>query len=159
MKSTGFSTIEALAATTILMVGVAALAQLVVLATARAASARAGTTTLLLAEQKMEQLRSGSAPVQVSPPGSLGADSPGWVDYLDATGRAIAAGADAPRANAAYIRRWAVAPVPGTSGGTVVLQVLVTRWKNRGAADAPPALTRLPDEARLVSALAPGVGP
>jgi Tfp pilus assembly protein PilV len=157
MKSTGFSTIEALAATTILMVGVAALTQLAVLATARAASARAETTALLLAEQKMEQLR--SAPVQVSPPGSLAADSTGWVDYLDAAGRAIAAGADAPRADAAYIRRWAVAPVPGTSGGTFVLQVLVTRWKNRGAADASPAVARLPDEARLVSALTPGVGP
>ncbi|MES1255635.1 MAG: hypothetical protein ABUS56_08505 [Acidobacteriota bacterium] len=157
MKSTGFSTIEALAATTILMVGVAALSQLAVLATARAASARAATMTLLLAEQKMEQLR--SAPVQVSPPGALGADTVGWVDYLDATGRAVAGVAAAPRANAAYIRRWAVAPVPGTGGATFVFQVLVTRWKNRGAADVPPAVTRLPDEARLVSALTPGVGP
>jgi prepilin-type N-terminal cleavage/methylation domain-containing protein len=42
-----------------------------------------------------------------SPADALWVDHPGYVDYLDATGRALGAGAGAA-ASAVYVRRWAI---------------------------------------------------
>ena len=62
---------------------------------------------------------------QASPAGTLGANMPPYVDYLDDAGRWVGHDADPP-ANAVFIRRWAVWPLPADPERTLVLQVLVT---------------------------------
>jgi prepilin-type N-terminal cleavage/methylation domain-containing protein len=60
----------------------------------------------------------------LSPMGTLGANIPPFVDYLDADGR-WAGNGDTPPANAAFVRRWAVKGIPEDPDWTLVLQVLV----------------------------------
>lgn len=159
----------------ILTTGIIALAQLFIIATTANRQARSTTSTMLLAQQKMEQLRSlswgfdvlglplsdtntdisvfpftqtgsGLAP---SPAGTLTQNVAGFVDYLDQYGNWLGTGA-APVANTIYIRRWSIEPLPTNPNNTLVLQVLVTRFRNRGTADQDN-VARLPEEARLVS--------
>lgn len=89
---------------------------------------------------------SGLAP---SPWGTLQQNTAGWVDYVDQNGCVLGGGAAAP-AGAIYIRRWSVEPLPTNPNNTLILQVLVTRNPNRGAADAGN-VARMPEEARLMS--------
>lgn len=167
----------------ILGVGIVAIAQLFAVATSANSTARSSTFTVILAEQKMEQLRalawgfdtvglpvsdettdttnvgslagcatSGSghgSGLSPSPAGTLAANTDGWVDYLDTKGCVLGGGGTAPAATR-YIRRWSVEPLPTNPNNTLILQVLVTPRKNRGAADAGN-VKRLPDEARLMS--------
>jgi hypothetical protein len=75
----------------------------------------------------------------------------GYLDYLDSNGTSLGGAAAVPPPGAVYIRRWSVARLPANSN-TIVLQVLVTRARNRGPADSPTGVvTRLPDEARIIS--------
>jgi hypothetical protein len=53
-------------------------------------------------------------------------------------------------ANTAFIRRWYVEPLPTNPNNTLIIQVLVTRNRNRGAGDEG-SVTRSPEEARLVT--------
>lgn len=89
---------------------------------------------------------SGLAP---SPWGTLQQNTAGWVDYVDGNG-CILGGGSAPLAGTVYIRRWSVEPLPTNPNNTIILQVMVTRNRNRGDADAG-TVTRLPEEARLMS--------
>jgi prepilin-type N-terminal cleavage/methylation domain-containing protein len=173
----GFSLLEVLVATTILTVSLAALAELCAMSTRANTSARTTTYTAILAQQKMEQLRSltwsfdplglpisdittdttvaperdsGGTGFSPSPVNALGQNTDGYVDYLDTFGRTLGGGVT-PIEGTVYIRRWSIEPLPANPANTVVLQVLVTRRRNRGAADAAADITRLPDEARLVS--------
>ena len=173
----GFSLIEVLIATTILTVALSALAQLFAIATNSNASAKATTFASLLAQQKMEQLRgltwgfdpiglplsdtttnvavlsetvTGGKGLTPSPANSLGANSNGYCDFLDKYGKSLGGGTTPP-ANTTYIRRWSVEPLPTNPNNTLVLQVLVTRWRNRGDADTAVGVRRLPDEARIIS--------
>lgn len=172
----GFSVIEVLVATTIITVAVASLAQLSAIAARANAGAKATTFASLVAAQKMEQLRGlawgfdaagqpvsdtttdvaampekpGGRGLQASPPGTLGANVSGYCDFLDATGASLGGGT-APPAGTAYIRRWSIEPLPTNPNNTLVMQVLVARSRNRGAADTTAGTARLPDEARLVS--------
>jgi prepilin-type N-terminal cleavage/methylation domain-containing protein len=164
VKDTGFSLVEVLVAMTILVVAVVSLAQLSVLSIVGNAHAGATTMTLLVAERKMEQLHgvawgidAAGLPVtddtglSPSPAGALSANIVGWVDYLDARGMLLDSVSTTPPAEAEYICRWSVEPLPSNPNNTLVLQVLVTRHRDRGAADAAPGVGRLPDEARLVT--------
>jgi prepilin-type N-terminal cleavage/methylation domain-containing protein len=173
----GFSLLEVLIATTILSVSLAALAELCMLSTRANSSARTTTRAVILAQQKMEQLRSltwgfdaiglpltdtatdttvvperdaGGTGLSLSPANALLQNTDGYVDYLDTFGRTLGGGRK-PSDGTIYIRRWSIEPLPANPANTVVLQVLVTRRRNRGAADAAADITRLPDEARLVS--------
>ena len=173
----GFSLLEVLFATTLLIVGVAGLAQLFALSTRTNSSARATTFASVLAQQKMEQLRgltwgfdnlglpltdtstnissspespTGGTGLTPSPAGTLGSNTPGYVDYLDGTGKTLGTGSNPPN-GAVFIRRWSIEPLPTNPNNTLVLQVLVTRNRTRGAADAATGVTRLPDEARIIS--------
>ena len=157
--SSGFSLVEALVATTIMVVAVAALAQLVAMSTRANASARATTYAAVLAQQKMEQLRglawgfdslglpltdtstdvtvvperaSGGKGLSPSPSGSLTRNVDGYCDFVDANGRSLGGGSTPPP-ETAYIRRWTVEPLPTDPTNTVVLQVRVRRLRNRGA--------------------------
>jgi type II secretory pathway pseudopilin PulG len=110
MKSDGFSLIEALIATALVIVVVVSLARLFVISAGVVGTARAVSTAVLLAQQKLEELR--AQPVlAASPTGTLSADTPGFADYLDVRG-------------ARFTRRWSVEAIP--EGGVLVLQVVVS---------------------------------
>lgn len=145
----GFSLIEVLVATAVVTVGVASLAQLFVAAAHTNRLAQTTSTTLLLAEQKMEQLR-GETASSASPSDALSVDTRGYIDYLDTTGTSLATDSLTPPAGTAYVRRWSIEPLPGSPVNTVVLQVLVIPWPSRDQG-GHSRVTRVPGEARLVS--------
>ena len=178
-SSRGFSLLEALVATTVLTVGVVGLAQLSEIATRATAGAKATTFATILAQQKMEQLRSltfgfdpsglpqsdvttdvsviperptGGRGLSPSPAGALNSNTPGYCDFLDSFGHWLGGGSgnDAEPVGTEYIRRWSIDTLPANPGNTIVLQVLVTRHRVRGAANNATDTARLPDEARLV---------
>lgn len=172
----GFSIIEVLVATGLLATALVALAQLFAIATATNQAARNSTLTMMLAEQKIEQLRALQytfdrlgLPVQdtatdlaVYPPAASGgkglsphtdntlqANTDGYVDYLDHWGRTLGGGTVIPD-NTAFIRRWSIEPLPTNPNNVIILQVLVTRQRDRGTGDAG-SVSRGPQEARLVT--------
>ena len=172
----GFSLLEVLFATTILTVGIAALAQLFAVSTKANTSAKTTTVASVLAQQKMEQLRSltwgfdglglplsdittditvvpekttGGKGLSASPAGSLKSNTNGYVDYLDKYGNSLGGGTAVP-AGTIFIRRWSVEPLPTNPNNTLVLQVLVSQLNNRGT-DNTTSTKRLPDEARIMS--------
>lgn len=173
----GFSLIEVLAATAILTVALVSLAQLFAVSTKANVSAKATTYAAILAEQKMEQLRSmtfgydalglpltdtttditvvperttGGTGLTPSPTGTLSSNVQGFCDFLDANGVSLGSGTTPPT-NGLYTRRWSIEPLPTNPNNTLVLQVLVTKLKNRGSADTAVGVSRLPDEARIIS--------
>src|SRR5947209_696348 len=120
----GFSLLEVLFATTILTVAVAGLGQLFALAARANVNARTTTYATLLAQQKMEQLRSltwgfdalglplsdtstditcvperaavGSGLTPSPASGTLGTNVPGYCDFVDGAGISIGTGATPP---------------------------------------------------------------
>lgn len=171
----GFSIVEVLVATGLLATALIALAQLFAIATSTNAAARNSTITMMLAEQKIEQLRAlqytfdrAGLPVQdtdtdlaVYPPvaggkglsphtdNTLQANTDGYVDYLDNWGRTLGGGTVIP-GNTAFIRRWSVEPLPTNPNNVIILQVLVTRQRDRGTGDLG-SVSRGPQEARLMT--------
>jgi prepilin-type N-terminal cleavage/methylation domain-containing protein len=175
-NQSGFTLVETLVATTMLAVALTALAELFAISVKNNAVAKNGTFTSVLASQKMEQLRSltygfdvlglpvtdtttdtsvspetptGGTGLAPSPTNTLRESTDGYVDYLDANGVMLGGGTVIPN-NTAYIRRWFVEPLPTNPNNTLVLQVLVTRSRNRGAADIG-SVARGPEEARLIT--------
>jgi type II secretory pathway pseudopilin PulG len=172
----GFSIIEVMVATSLLASALVALAQLFAIATATNQAARNSTLTMVLAEQKIEQLRAlqytfdnAGLPIQdtetdlaVYPPAATGgkglsphtdntlqANTDGYVDYLDHWGRTLGGGTVIP-GNTAFIRRWSVEPLPTNPNNVVILQVLVTRVRDRGTGDTG-SVSRGAQEARLLT--------
>jgi type II secretory pathway pseudopilin PulG len=171
----GFSIVEVLVATGLLATALVALAQLFAIATSTNAAARSSTITMMLAEQKIEQLRAlqytfdrAGLPVQdidtdlaVYPPvaggkglsphtdNTLQANTDGYVDYLDNWGRTLGGGTVIP-GNTAFIRRWSVEPLPTNPNNVIILQVLVTRQRDRGTGNAG-SVSRGAQEARLMT--------
>jgi prepilin-type N-terminal cleavage/methylation domain-containing protein len=151
----GFTLVEVLIAVAILITIAAGVAQLIAVATRAIRAAREHSSAVVLAAAKMDQLRSlawayepsisgravprsdrttdishpnhaaTGAGLDGSPAGALGANTPPYVDYIDEAGRWVGHDADPP-ANAVFIRRWAVRPLPADPERTLVLQVLVT---------------------------------
>ena len=73
------------------------------------------------------------------------------VDAEASTGPVWAVAGDARRTRiGGFIRRWSVEPLPTNPNNTLILQVLVTRNRNRGDADAGN-VARQNEEARLMS--------
>jgi type II secretory pathway pseudopilin PulG len=155
----GFSLIEVLAAAVILMTGLIAVAQMFIVSTNQNMSSRRVTTTAVLAQQKIEQLRgltwgfddfglpisdissditvtpptsAGGVGLQPSPGDTLNTSTPGYVDFLDAHGSWMGTGT-APPNGAVYVRRWSVEPLPTNPNNTLVFQVLVGRIAPTGA--------------------------
>jgi prepilin-type N-terminal cleavage/methylation domain-containing protein len=149
----GFSLLEVVVATAILVVGVAGIAPLLVLASRANQSARTTTLAALFAQQKMEQLRalewardpsgellsdvdtdltvefaaaSGGSGLRPSPAGSLDRNVNGYCDFIAADGRVVGGGS-VPPAGAAYLRRWSIEALPPNPDEALLLQVLVTR--------------------------------
>lgn len=172
----GFSLVETLVATTMLAMALTALAELLVISVRNNAVAKNGTFTSVLATQKMEQLRSltygfdllglpindtttdtsvtpetpvGGKGLAPSTTNTLRANTDGYVDYLDLYGRSLGGGTVIPD-NTSYIRRWMVEPLPTNPNNTLIIQVLVTRRRDRGTADIG-SVARAPEEARLIT--------
>ena len=80
-----------------------------------------------------------------SPVDALWRDTPGYVDYLDATGRDLGWHAGA-REQAAYVRRWVIARQGGGAGEVAVIAVLVAPVSAaaRAAAGDPARLSDQP---------------
>lgn len=160
----------------IMATGVLTMAGMFGLATKSNVSGRSNTYATVLAEQKLEQLRSlawgfdldnlpmsdtstdttvapeapiGGTGLLPSPDRSLRENIKGWVDHLDAQG-AIVGNDEIPPADAVYTRRWSVEPLPTNPNNTLIIQVLVTRSRNRGQANEG-RVTRLADEARVIT--------
>lgn len=121
----GFSLIEVLIATGVLVTGVAAVLQLFIIATRATVDARDATYATVLAFQKIEELRAAPFPQ----PG-------GATEHLSARGALIVDGTG----GALYDRRWTVAPLPAQPADTVVITVLVSR---RGLANRAVRLTTI----------------
>jgi Tfp pilus assembly protein PilV len=121
--TTGFSLIEALFATTIMVAGVVGLAQLFTVAVRANGGARSETIALMLAADKIEHLQSSllvandEAPA-ASPSNALALNVEGYSDFVDARGHSDAPG------RARFARRWSIAPLPSDPANVVVLQVV-----------------------------------
>ena len=110
----------------IVIAGVASLAQLFVASAHVNRVANTTSVTLLLAEQKMEELL-GETGLGPSPPGALSVDTAGYVDYLDASGVSLGVMSATPPLGTAYICRWSIALLPDSAANAVVVQVMVIR--------------------------------
>jgi type II secretory pathway pseudopilin PulG len=152
----GFVLLDTLIAVALLIAVAAGVVHLFAISVAEARLARERTMATVLAAGRLEQLRGlawdyvpappggpalprsdwvtdlSADPPGVSgtglmetPPGTLDTNTRGSVDYLDARGRWLGSGGSPP-GSAAYIRRWAIRPLPANPADAVVLQVLVT---------------------------------
>jgi prepilin-type N-terminal cleavage/methylation domain-containing protein len=178
-NSRGFSLVEVLVAMGILTVVSLGLAQLFAASTRVNIIARGQTSTTMLAEQKMEQIRSltwgfdstgqglpvsdttsnltafpmtpDGTGLNPSPADSLEHDTAGFVDFVDAGGAWVGTG-NTPPGSAVYIRRWSIQPLPTNPNNTLVIQVLVTPRSNEGArvASSNPRV-RMPGDTLLVT--------
>lgn len=176
-NQSGFSLVEVLVASGILATALVTLAQLFAVSTRSNLSGRNTTYAAVLAEQKVEELRAltwgfdnaglpitdittntavnpetpnGGTGLAPSPMTSLQENTPGYVDYVDGYGNKVGTGGAAAPNGGLWTRRWSVTPLPTNPNNTIIIQVLVTRFTNRGAADEG-AVARLPEEARLVT--------
>lgn len=145
----GFSLLEVLVALVILTLTVLTVAHLTIQSTALAERTRRDSLAVALAAERLEQLRglgwgfgdgeqpavadvgsdlggampaSGGRGLLQSPPGTLAANTPGYVDFLDSGGGWV--GRDRPPRDTFFVRRWSVDDGPFASG-TLVLQVVV----------------------------------
>jgi prepilin-type N-terminal cleavage/methylation domain-containing protein len=175
----GFSLVEVLISMGILTAVSLGVAQLFALSTRANYVARGQTSATAMAEQKLEQLRAltwgfdseaqglpvsdtstnlavdpptaNGAGLNPSPSQSLEENTSGYVDFLDANGTYVGTGSTPP-GTAAYIRRWAIRPLPTNPNNTLVLQVLVTPVANEGSrVPGNAARRRMPGDALLVS--------
>lgn len=173
----GSTLVEVIFATGILTVGLVSLAQLFAISTKNNINARTQSYAVVLAQQKMEQLRAltwgfdnlnlplsdtttntalpvesptGGTGLSPSPADALRTNTDGYVDYVDAAGNVLGGGLTMPTGTA-YIRRWSIEPLPMNPNDTMVIQVLVTNSLNRGSANESGSVARLPQEARIVT--------
>jgi type II secretory pathway pseudopilin PulG len=109
----GFSLVESVVACALLTVGVLSLAQLFAMAVSMNISSRHATLAIVLASQKLEELRTTAEPM------------PG-VEFLDARGGAISPADDAQPPDSAFIRRWTIDPLPVDPLSSAVVHVIVT---------------------------------
>ena len=175
----GFSLIETIVSIGLLTAVTISVAQLFAMATAANLSARGGTSTALLATQKMEQLRgltwglrgeddvglpvtdtttnlsidpprNNGRGLRPSPSGSLKRNMPGYVDFLDADGRWVGTGAS-PATGTAFVRRWSIQPLATNPDNTLVFQVHVVPLSRDARRSQRSRGLRMSDETRLVS--------
>ncbi|MGH9315267.1 MAG: type IV pilus modification PilV family protein [Vicinamibacterales bacterium] len=104
----GFSLIETVVATGIVIAVALGVAQLFAVTTDVNRRAAMQTSMTLFAVQKMEQLRTGEAAPLVG------------VEHLDSGGDVV------PAAAAVYVRRWSIEPLASDPSTLLILQVIVT---------------------------------
>ncbi len=136
--TSGFSLVEVLIATGLLVTAIASIALLFALATRANLDAGDTTWATVLAAQKIEELRTEPFPDRLTDQS---------VDYLDTSGETLDATASAGRR--AYTRRWWIAPLPSASD-TVAVTVVVSRYRH-GDGSLPDSGGRLGSAARVVT--------
>ena len=172
---TGSTLIEVIVAMLITVTALVSMAQLFAVSTGSNLAARNNTFSTVLAEQKLEQIRSltwgfdpqglplsdfttdtsvtpeapGGTGLQPSPGSALQENTVGYVDHVTANGVIVGNGTQPP-ATAVYTRRWSIEPLPTNPNNTLIIQVLVTPNRNRGQADQGN-VGRLVDEARVIT--------
>lgn len=99
----GFSLIETVIATGLIVGALVTLAHLLALGVQSGAAARARTTSTLVASRKMEELRSRTWEEVL-------ADGRGSVEYFDSQGRRVCGNTPAPCGLASYVCRWRAEP-------------------------------------------------
>jgi type II secretory pathway pseudopilin PulG len=115
----GTSLVEALVATLVFAVAVAAVVPLVVGSVRATRVAREHGAAAWMAWQKLEELRSLSdAGLGPSPAAALEEDTPGYVDYLDDNGGPA-------RTSGVFVRRWAIEPAGADGDRLMRLAVAV----------------------------------
>jgi type II secretory pathway pseudopilin PulG len=119
----GFSLLEAVIAAGMVAGAFAALAQVLAMSIANNVSTRSGSAAMVLAVQKLEQLR--ALPWDAL---STGGTPGGDIDYLDLAGSVLAEGGARPPGTV-YVRQWSVRPAAGSAEG-LALQVRVTGGHN-----------------------------
>lgn len=178
-NSRGFTLVEVLISLGLLTMVALGVAQLFAVSTKANWVARGQTSSITLAEQKLEQLRSltwgydvagNGLPVSdtttnlayvpptanggglnPSPADSLDGNRTGYFDYLDAGGAWLGTGDPRP-VTAAFVRRWSIQPLPTNPNNTLVLQVLVSPVSNdQGRTAVAGARRRMPGDALLTS--------
>lgn len=178
-SSKGFSLVEVLISMGLLTVVSLGVAQLFAVTARANVVAKGQTSTTVMAEQKMEQLRgltwgfdtngqglpvsdtstnlavdpqtANGAGLDPSPGDSIDENVAGYVDFLDAHGAYVGTGTAVP-ATASYIRRWSIVPLPTNPNNTLILQVLVTPVSNEASRVAGPGpRKRMAGDAFLVS--------
>jgi prepilin-type N-terminal cleavage/methylation domain-containing protein len=139
----GFSLVETLVAAAVLSVGIGTLAQLAVAAMRATERARSVSLATIVAQEKLEDLRSRLSMDEVgplfSPEGVLDSTTGGFSDFVDRSGHVLGSGLVAPP-NTRFVRRWSLRPATGVPG-LVVLQIRVLGVES--------------DEVRIVTAVAP----
>src|SRR5882672_5362356 len=140
-RSDGFSLLEVMIATSLV-----SLAQLFALSTRSNIGARNTTYAAVLAQQKLEELRSlswgfdqvglptsdittnttitpeqplGGTGLSPSTDAALQTNTPGYVDYIDSYGNKLGTGSQPPD-KAIYTRRWSISPLPTNPNNTLV---------------------------------------
>jgi Tfp pilus assembly protein PilV len=106
----GSSLVEALVAALIMSTGVMTMTQLLSIATATNLAARRDTVAMIIAAQKLDELR--TLPwesLQASPSSVLQENTDGYVDHVGI-----------------YTRRWSIEPVSSIPDSSLVIQVVVT---------------------------------
>jgi prepilin-type N-terminal cleavage/methylation domain-containing protein len=175
----GFSLIEVLTSTAILATVSLGVAQMFIYASAQTRGGKVESSATILAEQKLEQLRSltwgfdteglglpvsdtttnlakfppdqTGGGLNPSPANVMEQNTAGYVDFLDQHGAYLGTGTTPPD-NTVYIRRWSIEPLPTNPNNTLVLQVFVTtkdQEQRRGAVSNKR--WKLPGDAWLVS--------
>lgn len=121
IRAEGFTFVEVVVATAVLMVAWLAVARIVTVSTAANAAARASTQATLLAVEKIEQLRSlpyDDGALADSPPSALTADAPGYFDTPDDR----------------FKRRWSIERVSAFPDLALTIRVSVIRTSGLGEA-------------------------
>ena len=111
----GFSLIEVLVVSALLVSAITAVAHVFVIAARAAADAGYATYATVLAAQKMEELRA-------TPLSAAAVES---VEYADIRGALVIEGAASPRA--VYERRWTIEPLPGIPDALVITVTVAHR--------------------------------
>lgn len=173
----GFSLAETMVAVGLLATALVTLAQLFGMSTRSNIASRNMTYAAILAEQKLEELRSltwgfdadglpvsdttsdtsvspetptGGTGLEPSPTSALQENTSKYVDYVDQFGNKVGTGGTSPPGSAIYTRRWSITPLPTNPNNTLIIQVLVTKHRDRGSADEG-AVGRLSEEARVIT--------
>jgi type II secretory pathway pseudopilin PulG len=142
----GFTLLETVVATGVLVTALAGIAQLFVLSVRSARDAGSQGAALVAAQDKVERLRSlafsyGPAAEPVTDPGlastaaqSLNQDTAGAVDFVNAGGAVV--DATDPAHGAVFTRRWRVTPVDPFVPEALAIEVCVFRWPADGLTPA-----------------------
>lgn len=138
----GFTLLETVVATGVLVTALAGIAQLLALSVRATHDEGSRGAAVLAAQGKIEELRSlaltydpGGTPITdpaLAPTASrcLAEDTDDCVDYLDADGAAV--DVDRGEHGAAFTRRWRITPIDHFAPEALAIEVCVFRWPAEG---------------------------